>query len=73
MVFAGCNDLGRVTLPELISFQAAITPKEVSSSINIKSTFAIYSMLNMTKFSYPNYLRRIVINKSQDGVHNEKE
>jgi hypothetical protein len=59
--FPCSNYLERVILPELNSFKTAITPKEVSRSINVKCM--IYFMLILTKFSCPNYLRRNVINK----------
>ncbi len=36
---------------------------EVSSSIHISSSFAINFMLNISKFFYPSYLRRNVINQ----------
>jgi hypothetical protein len=59
--FSCSNYLERVILIELNSFKTAISPKEVSRSINVK--FKIYFKLILTKFSYLNYLRRNVINK----------
>jgi hypothetical protein len=62
-IFIGLNDIGRITQPELIAFNEAISTEEVLKAADAKKETGIYSFYLPTIFIYPKSFRRTVIEK----------
>ncbi len=63
MVFIGKNNLGRITLPELIAFNQANSTEEVLMAVEGKNVTGIYAIYLPTIFILSKSLRRNVIDK----------